>query len=139
MSDAFQAALEEVRNSDTLDTIYFPAGTYVWSGLSIKNWDGNGEDGALNIYLDEDALLVNRRQECREAMEPAIGIWDSSNITVSGRGIIDGQGTWQKTSDQCHARLSAHQGGCMVVRSQNITFNDTYVRDVKQWNWECHT
>ena len=27
----------------------------------------------------------------------------------------------------------------MVVRSQNITFNDTYVRDVKQWNWECHT
>ena len=139
VSDAFQAALEEVRNSDTLDTIYFPAGTYVWSGLSIKNWDGNGEDGALNIYLDEDALLVNRRQECREAMEPAIGIWDSSNITVSGRGIIDGQGTWQKTSDQCHARLSAHQGGCMVVRSQNITFNDTYVRDVKQWNWECHT
>ena len=37
VSDAFQAALEEVRNSDTLDTIYFPAGTYVWSGLSIKN------------------------------------------------------------------------------------------------------
>ena len=27
----------------------------------------------------------------------------------------------------------------MVVRSQDITFNDTYVRDVKQWNWECHT
>lgn len=139
VSDAFQAALEEVRESDTLDTIYFPAGTYVWSGLSIRNWDGNGEDGALNIYLDEDALLVNRRQECREAVEPAIGIWDSSNITVSGRGIIDGQGTWSKTSDQCHARLSAHQGGCMLVRSQDVTFNDTYVRDAKQWNWECHT
>ena len=139
VSDAFQAALEEVRESDTLDTIYFPAGTYVWSGLSIKNWDGNGKDGALNIYLDEDALLVNRRQECREALEPAIGIWDSSNITVSGRGIIDGQGTWAKTSDQCHARLSAHQGGCMLVRSQDVTFNDTYVRDAKQWNWECHT
>ena len=27
----------------------------------------------------------------------------------------------------------------MLVHSQNITFNDTYVRDVKQWNWECHT
>ena len=48
MSEAFQAALEEVKNSDTLDTIYFPAGTYLWSGLSIKNWDGNGKDGKLN-------------------------------------------------------------------------------------------
>ena len=139
VTDAFQAALEEVRNSDTLDTIYFPAGTYIWSGLSIKNWDGNGEDGALNIYLDEDALLVNRLQECQEAMEPAIGIWYSSNITVSGRGIIDGQGTYNYTMDVAHARQTTHQGGAMVVHSQDITFNDTYVRDVKQWNWECHT
>ena len=139
VSEAFQAALEEVKNSDTLDTIYFPAGTYLWSGLSIKNWDGDGKDGKLNIYLDEDALLVNRLQECTQAMEPAIGIWDSSNITISGRGIIDGQGTYNYTWDRCDAELSGHQGGSMVVRSQNITFNDTYVRDVKQWNWECHT
>ena len=139
VSEAFQAALEEVKNSDTLDTIYFPAGTYLWSGLSIKNWDGNGEDGKLNIYLDEDALLVNRLQECTQAMEPAIGIWDSSNITISGRGIIDGQGTYNYSWDKADAELSGHQGGSMVVRSQNITFNDTYVRDVKQWNWECHT
>ena len=139
VSEAFQAALEEVKNSDILDTIYFPAGTYLWSGLSIKNWDGDGEDGKLNIYLDEDALLVNRLQECTQAMEPAIGIWDSSNITVSGRGIIDGQGTYNYSWDKCHAELGPHQGGSMVVRSQNITFNDTYVRDVKQWNWECHT
>ena len=139
VSEAFQAALAEVKNSDTLDTIYFPAGTYLWSGLSIKNWDGNGKDGKLNIYLDEDALLVNRLQECTQAMEPAIGIWDSSNITVSGRGIIDGQGTYNYSWDKADAELSPHQGGSMVVRSQNITFNDTYVRDVKQWNWECHT
>ena len=139
VSEAFQAALAEVKNSDTLDTIYFPTGTYLWSGLSIKNWDGNGKDGKLNIYLDEDALLVNRLQECTQAMEPAIGIWDSSNITVSGRGIIDGQGTYNYSWDKADAELSPHQGGSMVVRSQNITFNDTYVRDVKQWNWECHT
>ena len=139
VSEAFQAALAEVKNSDTLDTIYFPAGTYLWSGLSIKNWDGNGKDGKLNIYLDEDALLVNRLQECTQAMEPAIGIWDFSNITVSGRGIIDGQGTYNYSWDKADAELSPHQGGSMVVRSQNITFNDTYVRDVKQWNWECHT
>ena len=45
----------------------------------------------VKYLLDEDALLVNRLQECTQAMEPAIGIWDSSNITISGRGIIDGQ------------------------------------------------
>lgn len=139
VSDAFQAALEKVRNSENLDTIYFPAGTYVWSGLSIKDWDGNGADGALTIYTDEDALMVNRLQECQEAMEPAIGIWNSSNITISGRGIYDGQGTYICTTDSIDADKSGHQGGCMLVHSQNITFNDTYVRDAKQWNWECHT
>jgi hypothetical protein len=41
--------------------------------------------------------------------------------------------------DRKDARDTPHQGGAMVVQSRDITFNDTYVRDVKQWNWECHT
>lgn len=139
VSEAFQAALETVKNSDELDTICFPAGTYIWSGLCIKGWDGNGAAGPLNIYLDEDALLVNRIQECKEAMEPAIGIWNSSNITISGRGIIDGNACYTLKLDRKDARDTPHQGGAMVVQSEDITFNDTYVRDVKQWNWECHT
>ena len=139
VSEAFQAALETVRKSNELDTIYFPAGTYIWSGLCIKNWNGNGADGKLNFYLDEDALLVNRLQECKEAMEPAIGIWHCSNITVSGRGIIDGNACYTLKLDRKDARDTPHQGGAMVVQSEDITFNDTYVRDVKQWNWECHT
>ena len=139
VSEAFQAALEEVKKSSTLNTIYFPAGTYVWSGLQISGWNGNGGDGALNIYVDENALLVNRLQECKEAMEPAIGIWNSSNITISGRGIFDGQGAYAQVMDSKGADQSCHQGGCMVVHSENITFNDTYVRDAKQWNWECHS
>ncbi len=139
VTEAFQAALDKVKNDPTLDTIYFPAGTYIWSGLSIQDWDGDGADGPLTIYTDEDALMVNRLQECQEAMEPAIGIWNSSNITVSGRGIFDGQGTYNYTKDSADADKSCHQGGCMVVQSDHITFNDTYVRDVKQWNWECHT
>lgn len=139
VSEAFQAALEKIRSSSELDTIYFPAGTYIWSGLSIKDWNGNGPDGRLTIYLDEDALLVNRIQECKEALEPAIGIWHSSNITISGRGMIDGNACYTLTLDRKDARDTPHQGGAMVVHSEDITFNDTYVRDVKQWNWECHT
>ncbi len=139
VSDAFQAALEKVRKSPRLDTIYFPAGTYIWSGLCIKNWNGNGADGKLNIYLGEDALLVNRIQECKQALEPAIGIWYSSNINISGRGIIDGNGCYTLQLDRKDARDTPHQGGAMLVHCSDITFNDTYVRDVKQWNWECHT
>ena len=139
VTDAFLAALDKVKKSAVLDTIYFPAGVYVWSGLSIKNWDGNGKDGKLNIYLDEDALLVNRVQECKQAMEPAIGIWYSSNITISGRGVIDGNACYTLALDRKDARDTPHQGGSMLVHCSDITFNDTYVRDVKQWNWECHT
>ncbi len=139
VTDAFQAALQEVKKSSEYDTIYFPAGTYIWSGLEIRDWDGDGADGKLTIYTDEDALMVNRMQECQEAMEPAIGIWDSSNITISGRGIYDGQGCYNYSYNRADADKTPHQGGCMVVRSKNITFNDTYVRDVKQWNYECHT
>lgn len=139
VSDAFQAALDIVRKSQIIDTIYFPAGTYIWSGLSIKNWDGNRSDGKLNIYLDEDALLVNRLQACKQSLEPAIGIWHSSNITISGRGIIDGNACYTIRWDRKDARDTPHQGGAMLVHCSDITFNDTYVRDAKQWNWECHT
>jgi hypothetical protein len=139
VSEAFEAALEAIRNSAKMDTIYFPAGVYVWSGLNIKNWRGNGADGRLNIYVDEDALLINRLQECKQSLEPAIGIWHSSNITVSGRGIFDGNACHQLTLDRKDARDTPHQGGAMVVQSEDITFNDTYLRDAKQWNWECHT
>ena len=55
-------------------------------------------------------MLVNRLQECTQAMEPAIGIWDSSNITISGRGIIDGQGTYGYTWDQAHCKTEWTSG-----------------------------
>lgn len=78
-------------------------------------------------------------QECREALEPAILFKNCSHITVSGRGIIDGRGTMNGNKDREDAAISPHQGGVMLIHSNNITFNDTYVRDTKQWNWECHT
>ena len=82
--------------------------------------------------------MKNRLQECMQAMEPAIGIWDSQNITISGRGIFDGNGVENYRKDRHDAKDSCHQGGVMIVRSSNIVFNDTYVRDAKQWNWESH-
>lgn len=135
LSAALQAALDEIyKEGSVYDTLYFPAGTYKYSGLEIRNRKGK----AVNIYLEEGALLKNRIQECMQAMEPAIGIWDSENITISGRGIFDGNGVANYKKDRHDAKDSCHQGGVMIVRSSNIIFQDTYVRDAKQWNWESH-
>ena len=132
---ALQAALDEIyAEGSPYDTLYFPAGTYICSGLEIRN--RNGKD--VTIYMEEGALVKNRIQECMQAMEPAIGIWDSSDITISGRGIFDGNGVANYSLDRHDAKDSCHQGGVMIMRSSNITFNDTYVRDAKQWNWESH-
>lgn len=135
VSAALKAALDEIyKDGSPYDTLYFPAGTYKYSGLEIRNRKGK----AVTIYLEEGALLKNRIQECMQAMEPAIGIWDSENITISGRGIFDGNGVENYRKDRHDAKDSCHQGGVMIVRSSNITFQDTYVRDAKQWNWESH-
>ena len=135
MTYALQAALDEIyKEGSPYDTLYFPAGTYICSGLEIRNRKGKD----VKIYLEEGALVKNRIQECMQAMEPAIGIWDSERITISGRGIFDGNGIENYRKDRHDAKDSCHQGGVMIVRSSNITFNDTYVRDAKQWNWESH-
>lgn len=132
---ALRAALDEIYKEDSeYDTLYFPAGTYICSGLDIRNRKGKD----VTIYLEEGALVKNRLQECMQAMEPAIGIWDSERITISGRGIFDGNGVANYKKDRHDAKDSCHQGGVMIVRSSDITFNDTYVRDAKQWNWESH-
>lgn len=132
---ALQAALDAIyMEGSAYDTLYFPAGTYVCSGLEIRSRKGKH----VTIYLEEGALIKNRLQECMQAMEPAIGIWDSENITISGRGIFDGNGVANYRKDRHDAKDSCHQGGAMIVRSSNIVCNDTYVRDAKQWNWESH-
>ena len=132
---ALQAALDAIyAEGSVYDTLYFPAGEYTWSGLEIRNRKGKH----VSIYVEEGALLKNRLQECMQAMESAIGIWDSENITISGRGMFDGNGVENYRKDRHDAKDSCHQGGVMIVRSSNITFNDTYVRDAKQWNWESH-
>ena len=140
LSDALQAALEKIRNTPELNTLYIPAGVYLWSGLKIHNWNGDINNGGkpLFVYTDENALMINRQKECREAIEPAIYIAYSSFITISGRGIHDGQGCLSFSTDRKDAKNTPHQGGVVLKKSKNLTFNDTYMRDAQQWNWETH-
>ncbi|MFC9930522.1 glycosyl hydrolase family 28 protein [Streptomyces sp. NPDC127190] len=138
---ALQAALDTIKAHPTaLNTLYFPNGTYVWSGLLVNGLDGSKlKGGKLKIYTAEGALLKNRVQAYMEAFEPAIGIINSSNIEIDGRGVFDGNGVANYRSDSHDAYRSQHQGGVMVMHSSDITFNDTYERNAKQWNYETHT
>ncbi|MER6496364.1 DNRLRE domain-containing protein [Streptomyces griseorubiginosus] len=142
---ALQAALDTIKaNPTALNTLYFPNGTYVWSGLLVNGVDGSTlKGGKLKIYTDEGALLKNRIQAYMEAFEPAVGIINSSDIEIDGRGVFDGNGVANYNAsgsgDLHDAYRSQHQGGVMVMHSSDITFNDTYVRDSKQWNYETHT
>ncbi|MDN0196246.1 DNRLRE domain-containing protein [Streptomyces sp. S.PNR 29] len=138
---ALQAAIDTIKaNPTALNTLYFPNGTYVWSGLLVNGVDGSKlKGGKLKIYTDEGALLKNRIQAYMEAFEPAVGIINSSNIEIDGRGMFDNNGVANYRADSHDAYRSQHQGGVMVMHSSDITFNDTYVRDAKQWNYETHS
>jgi hypothetical protein len=138
---ALRAALDTIEaNPTALNTLYFPNGTYVWSGLLVNGVDGSKlKGGKLKIYTDEGALLKNRVQAYMEALEPGVGIINSSNIEIDGRGVFDANGVANYRADSHDAYRSQHQGGVMVMHSSDITFNDTYLRDSKQWNYETHT
>lgn len=137
-TEQIRAAIDALYADPTKDTLYFPDGLYSYAGLELRN-----RTKPVTIYVDEGALLKNRIQPSMTSMEPAIGIWDSANITISGRGVFDGNGFanydtsnggWRHDAVSSH-----HQGGAMIVRSNDIVFNDTLLRDAKQWNWETHT
>ncbi|MFD5462617.1 glycosyl hydrolase family 28 protein [Kitasatospora sp. NPDC127059] len=142
---ALKAALDTIKaNPTALNTLYFPNGTYVWSGLLVNGLDGSKlKGGKLKVYTDEGALLKNRVQAYMEAFEPAIGIVNASNIEIDGRGVFDGNGVANynasSSGDLHDAYRSQHQGGVMVMHSSDITFNDTYERNAKQWNYETHS
>ncbi|MFF7391782.1 DNRLRE domain-containing protein [Streptomyces scabiei] len=142
---ALKAAIDTIKaNPTALNTLYFPNGTYISSGLLVNGVDGSKlKGGKLKIYTDEGALVKNRIQAYMEAFEPAVAIINSNNIEISGRGVFDGNGVAnynaRSVGDSHDAYRSQHQGGVMVMHSSDITFNDTYLRDSKQWNYETHT
>jgi trimeric autotransporter adhesin len=138
---ALKAAIDTIKaNPTALNTLYFPNGTYISSGLQVNGVDGSKlKGGKLKIYTDEGALVKNRIQAYMEAFEPAVAIINSSNIEIDGRGVYDANGVANYRMDSHDAYRSVHQGGVMVMHSSDITFNETYLRDSKQWNWETHT
>lgn len=144
LTEALEKALEKIYADPVLDTLYIPAGVYLWSGLKIHNWNHDPVTGAkignkrLYVYSEEDALMINRLGETKESNEPGIYIKNSSHITISGRGMHDAQGCLSYITDRKDAANTPHRGGSMQIKTEDIIFHDTYLRDAQQWNWEVH-
>jgi polygalacturonase len=96
-TDAIQKTIEKVALNGG-GTIFFPAGEYLTGALHLKS--------NITIYLDSGALLkfsdnfeyylpyVTMRYEgiVMQTFSPLFYAKEAQNITIKGRGVIDGQG-----------------------------------------------
>lgn len=96
-TEAIQKAIEKASKNGG-GTIFFPAGEYLTGALKLKS--------NITIYLDSGALLkfsenfddylpyVEMRYEgiVMQSFSPLFYAKDAENITIKGRGVIDGQG-----------------------------------------------
>ncbi len=96
-TQAIQKAIEKASKNGG-GTIFFPAGEYLTGALKLKS--------NITIYLDSGALLkfsdnfddylpyVEMRYEgiVMQTFSPLFYAKDAENITIKGRGVIDGQG-----------------------------------------------
>jgi len=96
-TQAIQGAIEKASKNGG-GTIFFPAGEYLTGALKLKS--------NITIYLDSGALLkfsenfddylpfVEMRYEgiVMQTFSPLFYAKDAENISIKGRGVIDGQG-----------------------------------------------
>ncbi|GAA3783970.1 glycoside hydrolase family 28 protein [Flavobacterium ginsengiterrae] len=96
-TQAIQNAIEKASKNGG-GTIFFPAGEYLTGALTLKS--------NITIHLDSGALLkfsenfddflpyVEMRYEgiVMKSFQPLFYAKDQQNITITGRGVIDGQG-----------------------------------------------
>ncbi|MFI3326239.1 MAG: glycosyl hydrolase family 28 protein [Clostridia bacterium] len=124
---AIQKAINET--SEKGETLYFPAGTYVTSTLFLKDF--------TNIHLSQKAVIqsVTKADELSDDIPVVVeapsftkcliyakGI---DNITISGKGKIDGMGQCFPTEPRP-----------MLIRFENcknITFTDVFLTNAASW------
>lgn len=102
-TEIIHSAIEQA-SAEGGGTLYFPAGTYLTGPIHLKsNLTLHVESGALLRFSDrfEDYLpFVPVRWEgvFMRSFSPLIYAHGAENITLTGRGVLDGQGArWWKT------------------------------------------
>ena len=125
-TSAIQKAMNDI--SGTGKTLLFPAGIYKSGSLSIPP--------NTNIYLSAGAVIKGVDEisafDFKDNIKPKsfIRIKDATNVTISGRGVIDANGRIlrDKYGDTARMRL------LLVLNSRNIAVDGIFVRDPGSWN-----
>jgi hypothetical protein len=123
---SIQKALDNIAGSGK--TLVFKAGIYKTGSLDIRS--------NTTIYIEPGAILkgVNdiKDFDFADGIKPKsfIRIKDAENVTIRGRGTIDGNGRIlrDRYADTARMRL------LLVLNSRNVTVDGIFVRDPGSWN-----
>jgi len=126
LTSGIQKALNEI--SGTGKILDFPAGIYKTGVLSIKS--------NSRIHLSPGAIIMGSDEISDHYIEediqprPLILIKDAENIEISGRGILDANGTYLRDTygEEGRGRL------ILMLNSKNVTIDGIVLRDPPSWN-----
>lgn len=123
---SLQQALDEI--SGTGKVLGFPKGIYRTGTLSIPSH--------TKIHLEPGAMILGSENisdlETKDSIRPRclILIKDAEDVEITGRGIIDANGTYLRDTfgDEGRGRLM------LMLNSRNITLDGILLRDPPSWN-----
>jgi polygalacturonase len=126
-TENIQRAISEI--SGTGRTLFFPPGVYRSGQLRLKS--------NTAIFLSEGAVLEADTASVSSFMPDDemenrrfIYIRDAENVTITGRGTIDGNGTRLRNRYGDNARIRL----LLAVRSKNIKIEGIMLKDPGSWN-----
>jgi hypothetical protein len=127
-----QKALDDISGSGKV--LYFPSGIYKTFKLQFRSNSRIHLSKNARILADADSLssyLSNDETEINHFLL----IKDVENLTISGLGILDGNGTQIVAVE--HKEQSKQMGGIrllLIYRSKNIHFEGILLKDAARWN-----
>lgn len=143
-SDAIQQAIDAAHNAGG-GTVYIPAGVYKSGNLVLKS--------NVDFYLAGGAVIVGTgkgedyRIDFRKDSLSRDGTYfistevDSENITMRGRGTIDGKGVEMRNRKMTEAPPTHKQGEGFInnllvpIATSNFTFDGLTLRDAGFWTF----
>ncbi|MFS0723425.1 family 16 glycoside hydrolase [Paenibacillus sp. 1P07SE] len=141
-SAAIQQAIDDAHQAGG-GTVLIPAGVYTSSNLTLKS--------NVDFYLAGGAVIVGTgrgedyRNDFRKDSLSRDGTYfiqtevDSENITMRGRGTIDGKGLEMRNRKMTHAPSTHKQGEGFInnllvpIATSNFTFDGLILRDGGFW------
>ncbi|NMA73906.1 MAG: glycoside hydrolase family 28 protein [Bacteroidales bacterium] len=143
-TDLINKTIENAHNEGG-GTIYFPSGTYLTGPLTMKsNITLHVESGATLRFSDhfEDYLpfmYIRWEGTFMNTFAPLINAQNAQNISIIGRGTLDGQGLeWWRVNSTFNKRERAKENNQTIVKLQelwdesnkNVTVSDYYRRTI---------